>query len=120
MDGRLTTLAGTTVDATDDLVRQHLGASEFFWLDLDGVDDEAAHLLQDVLGYHALAVEDAEHFGQRPKVEEYFGQNFSPLVNHALNNDWTFWVFGVGIEVAAVLGLLILFRRRDWMGGPSA
>jgi magnesium transporter len=24
-----------------------------------------------VLGYHALAVEDAEHFGQRPKLEDY-------------------------------------------------
>jgi magnesium transporter len=50
----------------------------------------------------------------------FFGQNFSLLVNHFLNRDWTFWIFGVGIEAAAVVGLLLLFRRRGWMGGPTA
>ena len=50
----------------------------------------------------------------------FFGQNFSWLLNNFLNNDWTFWVFGIGLELAAVIGLLIMFRRRGWLGGPTA
>ena len=68
----MTTRAGAVVDATQDLVRERLGAGEFFWLDLDGVGD-AADLLRDGFGFHPLAIEDAEHFGQRPKIEDYDG-----------------------------------------------
>jgi magnesium transporter len=50
----------------------------------------------------------------------FFGQNFDLLVNHYLTHAWTFWVFGIGLEVAAVIGLLIMFRRRGWLGGPTA
>ncbi|MGH9829619.1 MAG: CorA family divalent cation transporter, partial [Blastocatellia bacterium] len=50
----------------------------------------------------------------------FFGQNFSLLVNHFLVHSWTFWVFGIGLELAAVIGLMILFRRRGWLGGPTA
>lgn len=73
MNGKLTTRDGTTTDATPDIVRQHLGRGEFFWLDLDGVDDETSELFRTDLGFHPLAVEDAEHFGQRPKIEDYDG-----------------------------------------------
>ncbi|HZQ57194.1 MAG TPA: magnesium transporter CorA family protein [Acidimicrobiales bacterium] len=68
----LTTRDGTTVAATPDVVREHLRSNEFFWLDLDGVGD-AADLLRNELRFHPLAVEDAEHFGQRPKIEDYDG-----------------------------------------------
>jgi magnesium transporter len=50
----------------------------------------------------------------------FFGQNFSLLVNHLLIHSWSFWVFGIGIEVVAVIGLMVLFRRRGWLGGPTA
>jgi magnesium transporter len=50
----------------------------------------------------------------------FFGQNFSFLVNHALNHAWAFWVFGIALEAAAVVALLMWFRRRGWMGGPAA
>ena len=50
----------------------------------------------------------------------FFGQNFSLLVNHFLVPRWTFWAFGIGLEVAAVVGLMVLFRRRGWLGGPTA
>jgi magnesium transporter len=50
----------------------------------------------------------------------FFGQNFSLLVNHLLVHSWSFWVFGIGLEVAAVVSLMILFRRRGWLGGPTA
>jgi magnesium transporter len=72
MNGKMTTRAGTVVAATPDLVRQRLAAGDFFWLDLDGVDD-ASPLLRDGFGFHPLAIEDAEHFGQRPKIEDYDG-----------------------------------------------
>jgi len=80
VDGKLSAADGTTVDATTEMVTQRLGDGGFFWLDLNGVDADASQLLREVLGFHPLAVEDAEHFGQRPKVEEYDG--FTYLVVH--------------------------------------
>jgi magnesium transporter len=50
----------------------------------------------------------------------FFGQNFSWLLNHFLNKSWAFWVFGIGLELTAVIGLLVMFRRRGWLGGPTA
>jgi magnesium transporter len=50
----------------------------------------------------------------------FFGQNFSLLVNHLLVHSWSFWVFGIGLEVAAIVVLMALFRRRGWLGGPTA
>jgi magnesium transporter len=51
----------------------------------------------------------------------FFGQNFDLLVNHFISNGWTFWVFGLGTEVLAVIGLVFLFYRRGWLGGdPTA
>jgi magnesium transporter len=70
--GTVTARYGTTVEATADVVRDRLSSGEFFWLDLDGVDD-AADLMRDGFGFHPLAIEAAEHFGQRPKIEEYDG-----------------------------------------------
>ena len=54
------------------------GAS--FWLDLDGVDDEATDLLADTFHFHPLAVEDVQHFGQRPKIDEF--DDFTYFVVH--------------------------------------
>jgi magnesium transporter len=48
----------------------------------------------------------------------FFGQNFAWLVNH-ITGVWPFFVFGVGVEVAAAAGLLYLFRKRGWLGGPT-
>jgi magnesium transporter len=44
----------------------------------------------------------------------FFGQNLGWLVNRE-GSLAAFLIFGVGTEVAAVLGLLILFRKRGWM-----
>jgi magnesium transporter len=49
----------------------------------------------------------------------FFGQNFTLLTTHFLVPGWTFWALGVGTEVVAVVGLVILFRRRGWLGGPT-
>ena len=48
-------------------------------------------------------------------VTGFFGQNFSLLTGHLLTHDWTFWVLGVGLPVAAVVGFLVFFRTRRWI-----
>jgi magnesium transporter len=48
-----------------------LAAKQFFWLDLDQADANDFEILRDVFKFHPLAVEDSEHFGQRPKIDEY-------------------------------------------------
>ena len=68
--------AAATVEAVTALVAAGTG----FWLDLDGVDEEASNLLTDTFGFHPLAVEDAEHFGQRPKIDEF--DDFTYFVVH--------------------------------------
>jgi magnesium transporter len=59
----------TTLDA-DELDRQ-LAGDDFFWLDLHQPDPPELELLGRAFGFHPLALEDSEHFGQRPKLEEY-------------------------------------------------
>ena len=73
----------TTVD--DELVSGHLERREFFWLDLHRPTREQLALLREPFGLHPLAVEDAEHFGQRPKLEGYDG--FVYLVAYGANAD---------------------------------
>jgi len=48
-----------------------LTSGEFFWLDLHDPDEDEYRLLRDTFGFHALAIEDSEQFGQRPKLEQY-------------------------------------------------
>jgi magnesium transporter len=48
-----------------------LSSGEFFWLDLHEPGEEEFALLRDVFGFHALALEDSQTFGQRPKLEDY-------------------------------------------------
>ena len=45
----------------------------------------------------------------------FFGQNLGWLVDH-IGSLTAFLVFGIGTEVLAAAGLLIMFRRRGWMG----
>lgn len=51
--------------------RQLLARGRFFWLDLDRPDSDAIGVLRDVFGFHPLAIEDADHFGQRAKIDDY-------------------------------------------------
>ncbi len=45
----------------------------------------------------------------------FLGQNFSWLVNR-IGPEASFVGVGVGSELAAVAALLILFKRRGWIG----
>lgn len=74
MEGHLITADGQTHEITAAQVRQLIDSSARFWLDLAGLDQQTADtLLRDTFGFHPLAVEDSEHFGQRPKFDTYDG-----------------------------------------------
>jgi magnesium transporter len=49
----------------------------------------------------------------------FFGQNFAYLVRVWLTPTWSFFVLGIALEVATVVFLVVLFRRRGWLGGPT-
>ncbi|MGH9081112.1 MAG: magnesium/cobalt transporter CorA [Acidimicrobiales bacterium] len=70
MQGTVTS-GGTAGEASRASIEQRLAGGEFFWLDLDGVDDEARNVMLDVLEIHHLAVDSAREFGQRPKAQDY-------------------------------------------------
>jgi magnesium transporter len=54
-------------------VEKLLAKGEFFWLDLEQPGKDGFEILRDVFGFHPLAVEDSEQFGQRPKLDDYEG-----------------------------------------------
>jgi magnesium transporter len=49
----------------------------------------------------------------------FFGQNFAYMVRVWLAPTWSFFVLGIGLELAAAVFLLYVFRRRGWLGGPT-
>jgi magnesium transporter len=61
--------------ATPQLVEQAAAGSAFFWLDLDihdpGPDDDVTGLLINTFRFHPVAVEAADQFGQRPRIDDY-------------------------------------------------
>ena len=42
-----------------------------FWVDIDKPEDEDYALLDDIFGFHPLAIEDSINRAQRPKIESY-------------------------------------------------
>jgi magnesium transporter len=55
----------------DEQVQELLDRGDFFWLDLDNPDEDDFRILRERFQFHPLAVEDAEHFQQRPKIDPY-------------------------------------------------
>jgi magnesium transporter len=89
---------GQETPATTAAVSGLLSSGSPFWLDLDGVDQEASDLLSNGFHFHPLAVEDAEKFGQRPKIDEF--------------DDFTYFVvFGALPEGAGTSELHIFFTQ---------
>ena len=78
MKGHLITADGSKEELSAANVQKLIESGTHFWADVEGVDDAALSLLRDTLGFHPLAVEDAEHFGQRPKIDMY--DDFALLV----------------------------------------
>lgn len=54
-------------------IERRLANGQFFWLDLHAPGPEDFALLEEAFEFHPLALEDSEHFGQRPKLDEYDG-----------------------------------------------
>ena len=79
---------GHTMRCTDsaDLSTAYNDPSAQFWLDLSGPTETEYALLKDLFGFHPLAVEDAIHEVQRPKLESY------ALVGDKLKTDYFFLV----------------------------
>jgi magnesium transporter len=109
MNGVLTAADGSTVDATLSEVQRRGQGTDFFWLDLDGLDAEASDLLLHGLGFHPLAVEDADHFGQRPKLEDYDG--FTYLVIHGAQTENP--VSTVEVHLFYAKGRVVTVHRGD-------
>lgn len=57
-------------------IKDHLARDHFFWLDLTAPAAEDLEQLHELFGFHPLALEDALHFGQRPKLDHYEGYAF--------------------------------------------
>ncbi|HVM11855.1 MAG TPA: magnesium/cobalt transporter CorA [Actinomycetota bacterium] len=73
------------------LVSDRLAEPEgLIWLDAADPTDEELRLIEEEFGLHPLAVEDARHRNQRPKLESYEAYDF--LVAHEVTFD--------GVEVA--------------------
>jgi magnesium transporter len=64
-----------------------LAEGSFFWLDLDRPEPGDFEVLSQVFGFHPLAVEDSEHFGQRPKIDDYGDHAFIVVYGAAPDDD---------------------------------
>lgn len=72
-------------DPTVAEVREAVAAGTRFWLDLPELGAEELALLRDTFAFHPLAVEDAEHFGQRAKIDSF--DSFALLVAYGVSGD---------------------------------
>lgn len=52
-------------------VEERLASGNFFWIDLRRPTNDELEVMRDVFGFHPLAIEDSENFGQRPKLDSY-------------------------------------------------
>jgi magnesium transporter len=52
-------------------IRDDLARDQFFWLDLTAPGPDQLAQLEEIFGFHPLALEDTEQFAQRPKLDNY-------------------------------------------------
>jgi magnesium transporter len=55
----------------EETIKDHLARDQFFWLDLTAPGHDKLAKLGELFGFHPLALEDAEEFHQRPKLDNY-------------------------------------------------
>src|ERR1039457_2779688 len=71
----LLTQDGAVTQATQQGIEQAAASGAFFWLDLDihdpGPDDDVTGLLINTFHFHPVAVEAADKFGQRARIDDY-------------------------------------------------
>jgi magnesium transporter len=80
---------GKAADPTQQNIEQAVAGGEFFWLDLDlhdpGPDDDVTALLTNTFHFHPLAVEAADKFGQRARIDEY--DDFVHVITFGIADD---------------------------------
>jgi magnesium transporter len=83
--------AGTTTEANRTDIEQAVAGGEFFWLNLDvhdpGPDADVTSLLTDTFHFHPVAVDAADQFGQRPRIDDY--EDFVHVVTFGMAADRT-------------------------------
>jgi magnesium transporter len=85
-DGRMSTDASPA-----SLAAALRDARAVFWVDIDKPEDEDYAILDDVFGFHPLAIEDSINRAQRPKIESYnhvgdaCQQGYFYMVIHGVN-----------------------------------
>src|ERR1700691_3344322 len=96
MKGTLTRDGNSTAPPTQQGIEEAVAAGTFFWLDLDvhdpGPDDDVSGLLINTFHFHPVAVEAADQFGQRARIDDY--DDFVHII--------TFGMAGDGKNVAEV------------------
>jgi magnesium transporter len=71
MDNFLITTDGAEFEVNAENIKRLLDSGRRFWLDFTELDKAGVALLREEFGFHPLAVDAAEHFGQRPKLDSY-------------------------------------------------
>ena len=93
----------TTGEVTRPAIEQALTEDNLLWLDIWDTDEDTIALLREVFRIHPLAIEDAQEFDQRPKVEDY--DDFVNLV-----------AYGMRGRAGSLAGPP---RRREFSFGPN-
>jgi len=97
----------------DDIRGYLKGPGSFVWVALKDPDESELQLVQEKFGLHELAVEDASHGHQRPKLEEYGSSLF--IVLHVVERSGDELTQG---EVAVFVGpgYIVSVRRNAELG----
>jgi magnesium transporter len=88
MKGTLTQDRNVT-EATQQGIEQAVAGGAFFWLDLDihdpGPDDDVTGMLVNTFQFHPIAVQAADQFGQRARIDQY--DDFAHIVTFGVAAD---------------------------------
>jgi magnesium transporter len=71
MDVRLITGDGVQERHVDELAELLAGEEHLIWVDIPGCDDQAAHVLTEVFGFHPMAVRECVERNRVPKTHAY-------------------------------------------------
>jgi magnesium transporter len=79
-------------------------ADEFFWLDLMQPSPEDVRVVAELFGVHPIVVEDLDHFGQRPKIDDY--ADFLHIVFYGVEGDEP-----IEVHIIVEGGAMVTIRR---------
>jgi magnesium transporter len=80
-----TTVVPCLTSVEESRIEELLARDEFFWLDLTAPSSEEVEGLGALFGFHPLALEDALHQAQRPKLDDY--QDYVFMVFYGARED---------------------------------